>query len=214
MAKLSEREIIMNAYLSIMDFLAQVYGKNCEVVLHAVEGDKISIVAIKNGEISNRKVGIDLSLIGKKMKEYHEKTGYMVNHHEKSIAGKELKSNTYYIRDASGELIGMLCINFDLTIPHTAKKFLEDFMGLSKTIVTQTDKAASESIKDLTVKMIEEVIRESGIPVDRMTVDEKKEILKALKEREVFRTKGATRLVAKYLNSSETSIYRYFKEIE
>ena len=87
-------------------------------------------------------------------------------------------------------------------------------MGSARTVATHTDKAASESIKDLTIKMIEEVIRDAGVPADRMTVDEKKEILKSLKEKEVFRTKGATRIVAKYLNSSETSIYRYFKELE
>ncbi len=214
MGDINERQIIMNSYLSIIDFLAQTYGKSCEIVLHSVDDGKISIVAIKNGEISKRKVGKDLSLIGKKMQEHHEKTGYRVNHHETSLDGKEIKANTYYIKDSSGELIGMLCINFDLTIPNTAKKFLEEFMGSSKSTVSHTDKVASDSIKDLTIKMIEEIIRESGIPADRMTVEEKKEILKSLKEKEVFRTKGAIRIVAKYLNSSETSIYRYFKEIE
>lgn len=214
MAIQSERQIIMNSYQNIMDFLAHTYGKHCEIVLHSVENNKISIVAIRNGEISKRKVGKDLSPIGKTVKEHYEKTGYMVNHHERSVDGKELKTNTYYIKDSTGELIGMLCINFDLTIPNSAKKFLEEFMGATRAVATHTDKVASESIKDLTIKMIEEVIREAGVPADRMTVDEKKEILKLLKEKEVFRTKGATRIVAKYLNSSETSIYRYFKELE
>lgn len=214
MSKISEREIIMNSYLNIMDFLAQACGKHCEIVLHSIQDEKASIVAIRNGDISSRKVGKELRPVALKMKEYHESTGYMVNRHEKTLDGRELKSNTFYIKDSSGHLIGMLCMNFDLTIPNSARKFLEEFMGGSKASVSHRDRAASESIKDMTNKMIEEVIREAGVPADRMTVEEKKEILKVLKEREVFRTKGATRIVAKYLNSSETSIYRYFKELE
>ncbi|MEA4846006.1 MAG: PAS domain-containing protein [Clostridiaceae bacterium] len=209
-----ERKIIMNSYLNIMDFLTQAYGKNCEIVLHSVEDNKTSIIAIKNGEISGRKVGDELSLVGIKVKEIYENEGYSVNMQEKSYAGKDIKSSSYYIKDSTGVLIGILCINFDLTAAQNAKKFLDELTGITKISASNKTKFASDSIKDFTIKVIEEVIKDADIPADRLTAEEKIKILRVLKEKEVFRTKGATRVVAKHLNSSETSIYRYLKELE
>ena len=87
-------------------------------------------------------------------------------------------------------------------------------MGTTKSSGFENDKNTSGSIKDFTIKIIEDIIRNSKIPTNRMTTKEKIEILKLLKQKEVFRIKAATRIVAKYLNSSETSIYRYLKELE
>lgn len=66
MDRSEERKIIMNSYFNIMDFLSQAYGSNCEIVLHSIEDNKTSIIAIRNGEISGRKVGDELSLVGKR----------------------------------------------------------------------------------------------------------------------------------------------------
>ncbi|NLK35543.1 MAG: hypothetical protein GX301_08925 [Gracilibacteraceae bacterium] len=140
--------------------------------------------------------------------------GYSVNKQEMSYTGRSIKSNTYYIKDSTGVLIGILCINFDITAAQNAVKSLEEFMGTTKSSGFENDKNTSGSIKDFTIKIIEDIIRNSKIPTNRMTTKEKIEILKLLKQKEVFRIKAATRIVAKYLNSSETSIYRYLKELE
>jgi predicted transcriptional regulator YheO len=214
MKKSEERKIILNSYLNLIEFLSKIYGSSCEVVLHEVEEDKVSIIAIKNGDISNRKVGTELSKIGSKMKELYKDIDYSANNFGRSAKGKEIKYHTFYIKDSSSELIGMLCLNFDITLQKNAKKYFDEFLGSIKNDNALINKIPSDSIKEFTIKTIEEVIEESGIPVERMTIEEKVKVLKILKEKEVFRTKGAVRIVSKHLKTSETSLYRYLKELD
>lgn len=128
-----------------------------------------------------------------------------------------MKSNTFFIKDSSDELIGILCINFDMTIPIGARKYLEQLTSGFNTSQNESNKKGNEttqSIKEFTLKIINDVIESSGIPVERMTPEERVNILKILKEKGVFRIKGAVREVAKHLMTSEASIYRYLKELE
>lgn len=72
--------------------------------------------------------------------------GYSVNKQEMSYTGRSIKSNTYYIKDSTGVLIGILCINFDITAAQNAVKSLEEFMGTTKSSGFENDKNASGSI--------------------------------------------------------------------
>lgn len=214
MNKAEEKRIILDSYINMVEFLAGIYGTSCEIVLHEVEEEKVSIIVIKNGDISNRKVGTELSRIGSKMKELYKDVNFSVNNFGRSARGKEIKYSTLYIKDTCGELIGMLCLSFDITLHKNAKKYFDEFLMTIKTDGIHEKGTQSNSIKEFTIKTIEEVIGDSGIPVDRMTTDEKIQILKLLKEKEVFRTKGAVRVIAKHLKTSETSLYRYLKELD
>jgi predicted transcriptional regulator YheO len=214
MKKQDEIKIIMNSYLSIMEFLSEILGSSCEIILHSIEGDNVSIVKINNGKISNRKIGTEHNVIGYKHKAMFKDNNFIANNFYRSENGIDIKSNTFYIKDSSGELIGMLCLNFDITASKNVKKILDEFLGNVTSNSTLASITPFNSIKDFTIKTIEEVIEEAKIPVERMTSKEKIEILKVLIEREVFRTKGAVRIVAKHLKTSETSLYRYLKELQ
>lgn len=214
MDKQDEIKIIMNSYLNLMEFLSKIYGSSCEIVLHSIQGDKVSIVKIINGNISNRKIGTEHNVIGYKHKEQFKDNDYIANNFYRSENGIDMKSNTFYIKDSSGELIGMLCLNFDITATKNAKIILDEFLCNVSSNSTLASITPFNSIKDFTIKTIEEIIDEAKIPVERMNSKEKIDVLKKLIEKGVFRTKGAVRNVAKHLKTSETSVYRYLKELE
>ncbi len=214
MDKHDEIKIIMDSYLNIMEFLSKIYGSSCEIILHSIQGDKVSIVKIINSNISNREVGIEKNVIGYKHKEQFKDNDYIANNFYRSDNAVDIKSNTFYIKDTQGELIGMLCLNFDITASKDIKKILDEFLCNVSSNATLSSITPFNSIKDFTIKTIEEVIKEAKIPVERMTSKEKIDILKILSEKDVFRTKGAVRIVAKHLKTSETSLYRYLKELD
>ena len=58
-------------------------------------------------------------------------------------------------------------------------------------------------------------IRDSNypVPVERLTQDEKMEIMATLNRKGVFLLKGSVSYVAKELHSSEASIYRYLGKL-
>lgn len=227
MKKTEIRKSIIDSYLVLVDFLADLYGPSCEVVLHVVE-DGVSIIKkIRNGHISGRTAGNKTDEIGVLIPKQNQDIGYIVNNYETSPTGLEIKTNTFVINSPSGELIGTLCVNLDLSLPLLTKNFLEDFLGkmsttsLSKQIHSDTTNSKENSNSDekdmfrrLSKDIIRDVIKKHGTPVKRMTPEERITILGDLKARGVLRIKYAVKEVARNLMISEPSVYRYLRELK
>ena len=207
---------ILTKYKILTEFLAEVMGEHCEVVLHDVEDFENSIVAIENNHISGRKIGdslTDLALNVLKDEENLE-CNYLANYDGKTYDGKELRSSTYFIRDEKEKVIAMLCINIDLSRYIEARDLLNTMIGKRNDIEeNNTDKNFAEnftsSIEELIDSMIENSIGSKSIPPSRMTAEEKKEITKKLDKRGVFLLKNSVSKVAKKLQTSEATVYRY-----
>ena len=73
--------------------------------------------------------------------------------------------------------------------------------------------AGSSSIAGATASIVSSVIADYPVPVDRLTQDEKMEIMDALNRKGVFLLKGSVSHVARELHSSEASIYRYLGKL-
>ncbi len=69
------------------------------------------------------------------------------------------------------------------------------------------------TIEEVSENAIRRVLKNSSIPLDRLTKDEKFEIVKVLDEKGIFMLKGAVSYVAELLYSSEATIYRYLNDI-
>jgi len=207
---------ILNKYKILTEFLAEVMGEHCEIVLHDIEDFENSIVAIENNHISGRKIGdslTDLALNVLKDEENLE-CNYLANYDGKTYDGKELRSSTYFIRDENEKVIAMLCINIDLSRYIEARDLLNTMIGKRNDIEeNNTDKNFAEnftsSIEELIDSMIENSIGSKSIPPSRMTAEEKKEITKKLDKRGVFLLKNSVSKVAKKLQTSEATVYRY-----
>ena len=211
-------EKILNKYKVLTEFLAEVMGEHCEIVLHDVEDFENSIVAIENNHISGREIGdslTDLALNVLKDEENLE-CNYLSNYTGKTYDGKELRSSTYFIRDDDEKVIAMLCINIDLSRYIEARDLLNTMIGERNDIEENNNnnnknfaENFTSSIEELIDSMIENSIGSKSIPPKRMTAEEKKEITKKLDKRGVFLLKNSVSKVAKKLKTSEATIYRY-----
>jgi len=227
MRKRKIQKAIISSYAVLVDFLADLLGPHCEVVLHVIEEGEPYIQKIRNSHISGRKKGKNSDVVGTRLPAKSRDIDYIVNNYENAPTGLEIKTNTYFIHTPRGELIGMLCINFDLSLPLMAQNWLKGFLGEmataspgsapcaeSKGLPGQEAPAKTDMFKSLSKDIIQEVIREQDAPVERMTPEERIQILRVLKSRGVFRIKYAVREVAQSLNISEPSVYRYLKELK
>jgi predicted transcriptional regulator YheO len=208
----------LEKYKLLIEFLAEVLGDNCEIVLHDVEDFENSIIAIENGDISGRKVGDSLTDLALNVLKDQEKleNDYLTNYTGKTYNGKELRSSTYFIKNEKEKVIGMLCINIDVSKLVEARDILDSMIGKRNDIEknnNEKDQSFSEnftsSIEELIDSIIENSIGNSSIPPKRMTAEEKKEITKKLDEKGVFLLKNSVSKVAKKLETSEATIYRY-----
>ncbi|MCL2853182.1 MAG: PAS domain-containing protein [Defluviitaleaceae bacterium] len=207
-----------------MDFLAETLGSDTEIVLHDAHMPESSIVAIRNGHISGRSVGgplTNMALHGLSDPEYTG-TKYLTSYSGKTASGKPLKLSTYFIRDESGALQGYLCINTDQSQLLHIRAMLDELIGDVKSVPDKipfyqgenNTEAMSGTVEDLAIDSIEATIQSYGVDPERLSSEEKIEIIKKLNNSSIFLLKGTIPTVARYLKVSEPTIYRYLNKIK
>lgn len=214
----------MNPYIkkftSIADFLGEILGTNTEIILHDLTNYQHSIVHIINGHISGRKIGDSITdLVLEFM--FNESKGnkqFICNYNSKTVQGRLLYSSTYFIRDDSNKIVGALCLNSDY---HDVKKSISFLTSLLPNYVD--DKTVSANIikenlnsdaQELTLNKIDAIINQFDVIPNRMTIEEKTEVIAALNDCGIFNIRGSVQEVANKLYMSEPSIYRYIKKIK
>ena len=105
---------LLQHYVKLTEFLGQALGPDYEVALHDLTDKNRSIIAIANNHVSGREIGAPLTNVALSILQdkSYESSDYRLHYYGVSINGKDLRSNTMFIKQ-DGRLIGMLCINFD-----------------------------------------------------------------------------------------------------
>lgn len=212
---------ILNYYVKLVDFMAQMLGENCEVVLQDCRKQSQSIVAIANGHISGRSVGAPLTDYGLKIlaEERWRDRDWDVNYHGKTQSGKMLLCSTFFIKEKN-ELVGMLCFNSDQS---KYLKLSEEILRLGR-VSWQADftaeRAASpiekfvNSVPEMIYNAADEVFGAGSYgKIDHLNQEERLRLLENLEEKGAFQLKGAVSEVAAHLGCSEASMYRYLSKI-
>lgn len=200
----------------MVDFIADCMGENTEVVLHDLTDWHQSVVAIRNGHISGREVGspiTDLSLNILRTASF-EQLPYMANYQGVAKNGHSLKSSTFFIKDDTGAMVGMLCVNTDYHALTEARLQLESLIGA---LGIQTGGGVTENftmnVSDLVQANLFRVCPNLEELVGRMSQKDKLEIVEKLDELGTFLVKGSIVCVAEKLGVSVPTIYRYLNMI-
>lgn len=220
---------MLKQYTKLVEFLSLTLGPSYELTLHDINGKTSSIVAIVNGSISGRDLNSPpTSMALKAVEDNAAGKDYRINYTGLTNSGKVLRSSTYYIKDSGGHLAGMLCINFDdskfqaftsqlFQLIHP-DNYVENNIAIRSDILEPDMEGGetehfNDSVTSAAYGVVQDVLNEDGIPVDRLTQTEKIRIVSQLEQRGVFRLKGAVEHVSKALQSSPASIYRYLTKV-
>lgn len=221
---------ILQHYVVLTEFLGNTLGPNYEVVLHDLTDMNRSIIAIANNHVSGREIGAPLTNVALsilKDKSY-EKADYRVHNYGLSVNGKIIRSNTLFIKH-EGKLIGMLCVNFDgsnfqdicdrlLSLCHP-DRFVTSVLSLhSESDVTASALSAPETFRNSTEAVandaIQRILEQKGVAAQRLTSEERMQIIAMLEADGIFLLKGAVKDVAEGLCCSQASVYRYLSQIK
>ena len=104
----------LHYFTKVAEFIGRVIGPDYEVALHDISDRGGSIVALANGHISGRSIGSPVSdrlrsIIDNRI--YEE--DFILHEYGLTPSGKVLCSSSMFIKDVNGDLIGVMCINFD-----------------------------------------------------------------------------------------------------
>ncbi|WP_404317044.1 transcriptional regulator [Malaciobacter canalis] len=206
--------LVLKAYIPIANMIVKTFGKNCEVVLHDLTQPKNSVVYAANGDVTGRKVGqsfdhlIKMVLLNKDFKD-----DYVVNYFFETEDGRKIKSSSALIRDEKDEVIGMLCLNYDLTLSHLLQEELQDFLGTPSGQETKESEkyVLDQDIVSILDNLIEKIFENTNI--EKLTRKDSLEIIKFMDEKGIFLVKGSIDKVAKYMGVSKVTIYSYLDSI-
>ncbi len=141
---------------------------------------------------------------------------YMVRY-KGTANGKSFISSSFFIKNAEDELIGMLCVNTDATAAQEFLCSMQRFME-SVSFSALIDKSHLENpprenldtpIYTLANSIIAKTIEKYGVSPERMTREEKIQIVQELASQGIADLKGAISEIARQLSLSESTVYRY-----
>ena len=214
-------------YSLVVEFLGKALGPDYEVVLHDTEDHINSIVAIANGHVSQRQVGGPLTNFGLEVisDESYREMDYKVNYNGVSKDHRILRSSTMFIKDDNKNIVGMLCINFDdrrykelssnilkLCHPDQLVEVNRTYDSMDS-LVNNAGETFYDSVTEEAHNIIQTYLAEHNTVIERLTQDDRLNIVEILNQKNIFRLKGAVREAAKQLGCSEPTVYRYLNKI-
>ena len=221
---------LLQHYVKLTEFLGQALGPDYEVALHDLTDKNRSIIAIANNHVSGREIGAPLTNVALSIlrDKSYETSDYRLHYYGVSINGKDLRSNTMFIKQ-NGRLIGMLCINFDDSRYRAVSNqimglchpdiFVEDVVNPAPQdadTVPPSTRPTPEKFRNSTEAVATDAINRElehlGVTAERLTSDERLKIIAALESNGIFLLKGAVKDVAAGLHCSQASVYRYLSQ--
>ena len=209
----------LKKFIPLVKTIAQMFGKNCEVLLHDLSRPRNSIVEIENGHVTGRKIGgpiTDFALsIWRKGGYGKKKEDKITNYRTKTKDGKILRSSTVFIRDNQKKIIGCLCINYDLTEYLMFNRIVEELcttVDLDK--AQEETETFSSDVDEVLKNIIDQAIEKIGKPVHLMQKEDKLRVAKTVDEKGGFLIKGAINQIANELSISRYTVYNYIEELK
>ncbi|GAB3278404.1 helix-turn-helix transcriptional regulator [Parahaliea aestuarii] len=217
----------------VAEALSHIVDAQTEVVVHDLRQPEQSIVAIVNGHVSNRHKGQSVLSVPeedaafarmldrdvRKTANAVEVTGNYTTH---TRSGKSLKSSSVVLYDDQGAPLAALCLNRDLG---SAEKLLETLKAhvFPHTDATPADAVESGEKNDRNGEMtMEELVSDiieralastGGVSVERMTKQEKMQVVSQMHRRGLFLIRGSVERAAASLGITKFTIYNYLDEL-
>lgn len=209
-------------YIAISEFLYSILGDNTEIVLHDIsKGLESSVIYIKNS-LTGRKIGSPATdfLLEILNKEIYKDKDYISNYRSKTIDGKLLVSSSFFIKK-DDEFIGMLCVNRDISDEINLNTKFDDFLEIFSKFIHKKISINSEKVEENFYLDTENIISDTIFSVlsknnsknNKLSKKDKLEIVSILDGKGFFSIKSSISTLAKELEVSEVSIYKYIQEI-
>ncbi|WP_196593217.1 helix-turn-helix transcriptional regulator [Pectinatus sottacetonis] len=210
----------LKQYITLVDFLGKSLGNRYEVVLHDLTVPEKSIIAIANGDISGRKIGGPITdLLLKILKKGKKEHITFITNYKGKTGNKTCRSSSYFIYDKTKKIIGVLCINVDITPLIDFKKIIDNEISFvnyedKKTLKDDIMENLEGSVDDLIKNMITSRFEQYTNMGSQMSVDDRLNLVRDLYNDGFFLLRGSVSVLAEKLSISEPTLYRYLNRIK
>lgn len=203
----------MDFWKRFMSMLEAQFGVHCELVLHDLTKDySETIIDIRNGGITGRKIGDCGSNLGLEVIRGTVKDGDRYNYITHTTNGKILRSSTLYIHGDDGALIGALCINLDITTTIAFENFLKKYNDFSIE-KDNTPEIFATDVRTLLEHLIKEAQAQVNKQPSEMDKGDKIKFLSYMDKKGAFLITKSSERVCEYLDISKFTLYNYLDSV-
>ena len=205
------------ALTQVVNLIEQQFGSNCEVVLHDLSRPYDStIVDIRNGHVTGRRVGDCGSNLGLEVIRGTVKDGDKFNYFTTTRDGKILRSSSIYLRDDEKNIRYSLCVNVDITESVKFETYLHnqnryDF-GIENGNVS-VEEVFVNNVHDLVEIMLEHGISFIGKPLEEMNRDDKTRLIEFLDKKGVFLITKSSEKICEALGITRYTFYNLLEMV-
>lgn len=201
----------LDMFTGILDLLENHLGQNCEIVLHDnTQAYEHSIVDIRNGHVTGRKVGDcggnwGLEVLSKMNSDTHiyNKIVHMRN-------GKIIRGSSMFVQNEEGVNIGAICINMDITDSLKCEEYLKQFNHYS-TPTNSSNELFTTDVNQLMDNLLLQCENMIDKPKENYNKDDKLQVIKFLDSKGAFLITKSGDRVCDFLNISKFTLYNYLE---
>ena len=188
--------------------IAETFGSSCETLVHDMSVPTHPILSIYNSHVSGRSVGSTQDITGTSRNLDEEAlVTDLVNMFASTPDGRQIKSSTFHLIGEDYNLA--LGINFDYSSLVYANRVLVDLMSAQadlKSVLYQGDSRQLAEVFD-------ECLAAVGKPIQALTKADRMKVVALLEQEDAFSFKKAVPYVAKRLQVSRYTVYKYIGEL-
>lgn len=199
---------VWKPYEPLLEAIVALFHPLVEVAVHDLAK---GVIAALYHPISKRKVG-DPSPLKELKVEIETFPDYFPPYYKSNWDKRPLKCTSITLRNSQGTPIGLICINFDVSVFQEGHKFLESFLKIQKGGENPTELSGASFQEQITT-LVDQYLEERQLTKERLSRLHKKELVQHLFRKGVFHFKNAIPFVAHLLHTSRASIYNYTKEL-
>lgn len=202
---------ILKSYFPIADIISGTFGSLCEVAVHDLTQPESSVVYVANGTVTGREEGQSFDhLVKQVLLNKNFKDDRVINYIFTTPDGRRIKSSSALIRDNEKNIIGMICINYDISLCEAVQGQINTFLDIGNTDEFQQVDVHSQDVNAILDDLIRKIIGTS----DAKNFTRKKcvELIRFMDEKGIFLVKGSIDKVAALMGVSRVTIYSYLDE--
>jgi predicted transcriptional regulator YheO len=197
----------LEVYIPVAKAIAALLHPHAEVVVHDIRSN--TIAAIFNA-FSRRQVGDD-SLIAE-VESLKRGPGVDGPYQKRMFDGRRLKYVTSLLRDDLGEVIGLMCVNLDVSVFEALDRTVRDFLVIAGDS-SRLDEMFDDDWQQRIDAFVRQYLLERSMNVKDLHRKERGILVKALHEAGAFRAKSAATYVARVLDVSRATVYSDLSEM-
>lgn len=198
-------------FTGILNLLENHLGANCEIVLHDNTKEyEHSIVDIRNGHITGRKIGDcggnwGLEVLSKMTSDtsIYNKIVHMRN-------GKIIRGSSMFVQNDDGINIGAICINMDITDTLKCEEYLKQFNRYTAPTPSSHELFTTD-VGQLMDNLLIQCENMFDKPMTHLNKDQKMQIIRFLDSKGAFLITKSGDRVCEFLNISKFTLYNYLE---